>query len=711
MYSIDETVKALALAPARHIYSHAIFGSKSGTTWDNDRTYSDTDSLISANIDIGSSSGGLTIGAAYSAKLTLKLMGDVTVNQTDRIIMRVGFYNSDGTKSDKIGLGWFYVDTITRKDKLTTVVAYDKMLRGAKIYKPTALTFPCRASAILDDICGKMGISLRDGVTMPYDPIINEAPTKGKDSDGNTLYYTRREILGYLASIMGGNWFFDAGGHLAFTQFATVGDTFAAANSTAADISSDAYAVTGITWNINGVPYSRFDDEDAAGMLEFSNPLKVDAKEPIMGAVEQRLVGLTYYSGTIQRQGCGWFELGDIVTAYRKDGTSAPVLITGINYSVEGGAFTEKIFSSALSNSESNYTSGDISGQTVPQSVAQEEAANAYGNSSALTEYEYLTDLSAKCNGVTYTAEKDADTGLISKISDSNGNEFEPTINSGITDTALHNAVFMAVAMIKGFGGYDYYSVLWAYNQTLDLSGYPISVIIENADKKSGYLLRLQSLQTPLFLMQYKITRGFLGLGFVLDGALNEYYGKLPNQPTLGGNYSAFWIGHLKNPCNMYISQAPSQIHPALASRFVYGKKFVFDIGKIAFKEIFAVTSDKNITGAMLYKWKTSYYVDFYIDNNTPIMDIANARLDWGTNSLTKNITGYMRPTDSDYSDTYKLTNIITLTLGANSQYGTSYFSTMLADLEGNIFFNTFDLCDENGNVLLAKNCDISFFI
>ena len=388
MYSVDDSIKALALAPARHIYSMAIFGSKSGTTWDNDRTYTDTDHIISAKISIGSGSGGLTIGAAYSAKLTLRLMGDVAINQTDRIIMRVGFYKSDGTKSDPIGLGWFYVDTITRKDKLTTVVAYDKMLRGAKIYKPTALTFPCRASAILDDICDKMGVSLRDGVTMPYDPIINEAPTKGKDSDGNTLYYTRREILGYLASIMGGNWFFDAGGHLAFTQFAAVSDTFSAANSTAADISSDAYAVTGITWNINGVPYSRFDDENAAGMLEFSNPLKVDAKEPIMGAVEQRLVGLTYHSGTIQRQGCGWFELGDIVTAYRKDGTSSPVLITGINYSIEGGAFTEKIFSSALSDSESNYTSGDISGQTVPQSVAQEEAVNVSGGSaSALTEY------------------------------------------------------------------------------------------------------------------------------------------------------------------------------------------------------------------------------------------------------------------------------------------------------------------------------------
>ena len=374
MYSVDDTVKALALAPVRHVYSLAIFGTKSGNTWDNDRTYSDTDSLVSAKIDIGASSGGLTIGAAYSAKLTLKLMGDVTVNQTDRIIMRVGFYNADGTRSDKIGLGWFYVDTITRNDKVTTVVAYDKMLRGAKNYKPTALTFPCRLSAVLADVCDKMNVSLRDDVTLPYDALINSAPVKGKDNDGNTLYYTRREMLGYIGSLMGGNWFFDAGGHLAFTQFAEVSDTFAAANSTSEDISNDAYTVAGITWNINGVAYSRFDDEDATGMLEFTNPFDVDAKEPIMGAIERRLVGLTYHGGTIQRQGCGWFELGDIVTADRKDGTTAPVLITGIGYTISGGAFSEKIYSSALTESQSNYTSGDVTGQTVPQSTASQQS-------------------------------------------------------------------------------------------------------------------------------------------------------------------------------------------------------------------------------------------------------------------------------------------------------------------------------------------------
>ncbi len=75
-----------------------------------------------------------------------------------------------------------------------------------------------------------------------------------------------------------------------------------------------------------------------------------------------------------------------------------------------------------------------------------------YESSFTLTEYKYLTDLSVKFNGTTYTAEKDGATGLISRISDDAGNEFEPTLNSGITDVSMHNAAFLAVAMLSGLG-------------------------------------------------------------------------------------------------------------------------------------------------------------------------------------------------------------------------------------------------------------------
>ncbi len=88
----------------------------------------------------------------------------------------------------------------------------------------------------------------------------------------------------------------------------------------------------------------------------------------------------------------------------------------------------------------------------IQQSKQEAKAETSASGGAVLTEYKYLTDLSAKCNGVTYTAEKDAETGLISKISDSNGNSLEPEISAGITDVALHNAVFWAAAMARGFG-------------------------------------------------------------------------------------------------------------------------------------------------------------------------------------------------------------------------------------------------------------------
>lgn len=84
------------------------------------------------------------------------------------------------------------------------------------------------------------------------------------------------------------------------------------------------------------------------------------------------------------------------------------------------------------------------------QQSKQDAKTSSQTTGGTLNEYKYLTNTSVKFNGVTYTVEKDAETGLISKISDSAGNEFEPEISAGITDVAAHNAVFWAVVMCRG---------------------------------------------------------------------------------------------------------------------------------------------------------------------------------------------------------------------------------------------------------------------
>lgn len=447
MWDITAETKALALAPVRHVWCRAIFGTRSGNTWTNDRNYYGTDKIVSAVVDIGTKSGGIQVGNAFCGKLTLLLLDGVEIHQSDRIIMRVGFYKAGGSRSEEISLGWYYVDTVKKSNGIYTVTAYDKMLRAHKNYN-SKLTYPAKMSAVILELCDLLDVNLASDFAIPYDGTISEKPTKGTDSDGNTIYYTRREMLSYLASAMGGNFFFDAGGHLQLTRFATVEDSFAAANSIEADISDDSYSVNGIVWTLGGVTYSR-NDEDTNGIMEFENPLTFYPKEPVQHAIEERVTGLNYHEATIRRQGCGWFELGDIVTAYRADGTSAPVLITGLNYSIADGGFAEKIYSSARSSSQDNYTTGDIVGQSVPQSVGgvvQNPSGTAEKLQTTGSKYWAVTDDS----GVSFGADDSGKIAFLTKRGTGTGFRLGAYGSTGIE---FEGSGFGAISLYDNCGG------------------------------------------------------------------------------------------------------------------------------------------------------------------------------------------------------------------------------------------------------------------
>lgn len=383
MFSVNSETKQLALQPSRHIFVKALMGTKNGTTWDVDRTYTGSNYVSSVSVDIGSNSGGFQIGNAYCAKLTLRLLEGATVSQTDRIIIRVGFVKQDGTQSDNISLGWFYVDTIKKNGNMITVTAYDKMLRGQKNYKSN-LTYPTTLAAVLQEVCDKMSVTLADDVLpFAYNPTVATKPIKGTDINGNKIYYTRREMLSYIASAVGGNFFFDVGGRLALTRYALVTDTYASENSIEADVSDDEFEVTDISWVTDGITTSK-EDIDTYGVIEFENAIDFSDRAQTLAALKTKLEGISYHNAQIKRQGCGWFELGDIVTAYKKDGSSSNVLITGLNYTIQDGAYVEKVYSNALSDSKSNYTTGDVVGQTVPQSVAS-GTSGAYTSSIKFT--------------------------------------------------------------------------------------------------------------------------------------------------------------------------------------------------------------------------------------------------------------------------------------------------------------------------------------
>ena len=140
------------------------------------------------------------------------------------------------------------------------------------------------------------------------------------------------------------------------------------------------------------------------------------------------------------------YNVGDIVTVYdRERKLQLDSVISAVRIKRTGTEYSVKI---TLGDSKPKLLDSYAKkGQATANTVRSNTVVS---KSDALTEYEYLSDLSVKYNGKTYTVEKDAGTGLISKISDSDGNSFKPKINSGIADTDLHNAVFWAVAMHSG---------------------------------------------------------------------------------------------------------------------------------------------------------------------------------------------------------------------------------------------------------------------
>lgn len=144
------------------------------------------------------------------------------------------------------------------------------------------------------------------------------------------------------------------------------------------------------------------------------------------------------------------YDVGTIVTAYdRNRNVQLDSVISAATIRRSGSEYSVKL---TLGESKPKLLDGYQKKSEATQKTVRNESGKNDSAAGVLTEYQYLTDASVKFNGTTYTVEKDAETGLISKISDSYNHEFKPSISPGITDVALHNAVFWALAMCRGLG-------------------------------------------------------------------------------------------------------------------------------------------------------------------------------------------------------------------------------------------------------------------
>lgn len=393
--------------------------------------------VISVDI-LRSCSDQLQIGACMSDILTLETKTTTLFN--GRLKKVEVFYRCTAPVLDWVKLGTFYVDEAVTRNGVTAVKAYDMMSRLDKrvswvdTSKATAPTFPCKMQAMLNYLCA------RAGVTTDF---VCEDITVEKAPDG----YTAQELISYIAASHGRNARFSPSEVLKFPAYEEVGKTVQHGRCYSLDIAGGSgYTVKGILLQRGGDDKIYIDgtaseyDETADGIVTAYDPF---ATVGIAEYAWNRLGGLNYSAVSLEMPAENILEPGDVFTVEGADGTQKKAIVMEQELSLTcTGGFVEKISCTAESKAQNRSTEN--------RQEATEKQVAAGTTSATLTEYQYLTDASVKFNGTTYTIEKDADTGLISKISDSAGNEFEPDISAGITDVATHNAVFWAVAMCRG---------------------------------------------------------------------------------------------------------------------------------------------------------------------------------------------------------------------------------------------------------------------
>lgn len=395
--------------------------------------------VISVDI-LRSCSDQLQIGACMSDMLTLETKTTTLFN--GRLKKVEVFYRCTAPVLDWVKLGTFYVDEAVTRNGVTAVKAYDMMSRLDKrvswvdTSKATAPTFPCKMQAMLNYLCA------RAGVTTDF---VCEDITVEKAPDG----YTAQELISYIAASHGRNARFSPSEVLKFPAYEEVGKTVQHGRCYSLDIAGGSgYTVKGILLQRGGDDKIYIDgtaseyDETADGIVTAYDPF---ATVGIAEYAWNRLGGLNYSAVSLEMPAENILEPGDVFTVEDADGTQKKVIVMEQELSLTcTGGFVEKISCTAESKAQNRSTEN--------RQEATEKQVAAGATSATLNEYQYLTDASVKFNGTTYTIEKDAETGLISKISDSAGNEFEPEISAGITDVAAHNAVFWAVAMCRGLG-------------------------------------------------------------------------------------------------------------------------------------------------------------------------------------------------------------------------------------------------------------------
>ena len=277
----------------------------------------------------------VTIGGVTSARVTLVVNQEVAWRDKT-IVVSVGA-EVDGT-TQYVPLGTFAVTDCKQAEGTTTITAYDAAYYAlGGTYTPT-VSSGATVAAVLSDVATQCGLTL---ATLPS---AASTTTVTGDLTGKTC----RDMVGYLAALVGCNALIDRDGKLALRWFADSGQsyspsdyynaglsidgtsTLACIQATAEETTTDADGNTSVTTNT-------YTAGGTGVGIAIQNPYMTQA---ILDTVWATIGGLAYTVGS-----CDIFhglltEPGDLVTITDKAGAPHTLAVMSLTMTIDGGCKT-----------------------------------------------------------------------------------------------------------------------------------------------------------------------------------------------------------------------------------------------------------------------------------------------------------------------------------------------------------------------------------
>lgn len=314
MYSLSEQFTQSCAGANRQIAVRALF---------NGTAVIDGANIIDCRfIETLSGDSGVSVGSTCACELTMNLLvtSEILPLTNGTVMPEVGVFTGDET--EYVPLGRFFISEVSTQNgyKTATIHAYDMMSRLEEDYEPK-ISLPASCLSVVTDIAAQYGFSLDESIVFPDGDLITGAE------------YTAREMLGFIAALMGTNAHFDRDGKLTFRFYRECDVTI----GSGVQYSGAMQRLTESDYTIGSVVTGTQENVISVGngtAVEFANPF---ITQEIAQQIHSRLQGKSFTPASVRWRGNPALETGDIVSLEAQDGTIHEFWIMAQDMRISGG--------------------------------------------------------------------------------------------------------------------------------------------------------------------------------------------------------------------------------------------------------------------------------------------------------------------------------------------------------------------------------------